>query len=629
MATYMNQDIADRHPRVRNAPKLPIATEQERKKYMMIYTKKMMTDVYTRKEVWGLSNQQIAEQLSIDESKIDNINEAYKKVYYKGYAKEPTVFVPAWNDVIHIVDEKSLSVEEQKRRLQSRTERMKLSPSPEVAQNITTILTAVDDVQDFTTAVGVGSRLLERMTKAPHILSEGSFTTGALLNQLQLINKIPFEKLSIDEIYNMIHRKEIDLSKLRKSELVSIQKEIEKVNPTEYYTFRENMEEIVPGYSKKSKAEREHLDEIHFKEASKPRIKKEGWTELSTEAKQDFMREHYKMTRERWGMPLAEKKKMAESLYLKGSKWGKIQAEIDKRIARVLPTHGELIEMSQVSDQMAGIGISFGPIMGFITDTIFGAIQNRPMKYTKWTMAPEEKQAIIDAGKYLLNLPMETLNSLQYFGNLLPKAAYMIAAGENLGVMDFLKGTYTAAQAMVESRAKELHHAISETIQITKDWLFNTGPRTSTLVISTLAQKGIDHTREEGFPGVSIGREATIREIAEAYMKRCTEVIQHYEEKLTRSVYGEFLQSCIAMISSSTACIFCDPNGTIKETATPELAIYTRACDYGLEPPIWATNEQFANWHTFILDDMKKKQQSGPEYGILLEAKKRFFMKIE
>lgn len=508
--------------------------------------------------------------------------ELYDK-YRKGKKKvvSPVIYVPPWNDIIHIVDEKQLSKEEQRRRIIDRIKRLKASPTPEIVQNIASILTAVDDVQDFCTTVGVGMRILEYTTKLPHILSEGSFTTGALLNSMQLHNKIPYEKMSPSSILEMIRNKKIDLNDLSPRTLKALRAELKKVHP--------------------------------------------DWENMTIEKQSDFMRKHYKMTRERWGMPLKEKKRLAEEKYGKGTKWGKLSAEVDSKLKRVLPTHGEMVEIGQTSDQLAGIGVSLGPILGFITDTIFGVAKGAPLKFSKQTISEAEKKALLDAGRYLLNLPMETMKALQYQGNMLMKTAYMIGAGEDLGVDDFLTGAWASAQEMIEARGKELQYAIGNAGEIMKDWLFGPGPHTPQIIIDCLKEEGIDPYKEGTFPGVKLGKVATIDEIANAYLEAATRSIRHYEAKLDNDVKGEFLSSILHAQGLCASCLFAGEGKPIKETFTIELAIYTRAVDYGIEPPIYATQEEFSAWHKYIYDECKHFDYSGPPRELLLRAKLKFF----
>ena len=50
-------------------------------------------------------------------------------------------------------------------------------------------------------------------------------------------------------------------------------------------------------------------------------------------------------------------------------KW---KAQALRRLARRMPTYGELVQVLQTTDQLFGIGVSLGPILGFIMDILFG-----------------------------------------------------------------------------------------------------------------------------------------------------------------------------------------------------------------------------------------------------------------
>ena len=50
-------------------------------------------------------------------------------------------------------------------------------------------------------------------------------------------------------------------------------------------------------------------------------------------------------------------------------KW---KAQALRRLTRRIPTYGELVQVLQTTDQLFGVGISLGPILGFIMDILFG-----------------------------------------------------------------------------------------------------------------------------------------------------------------------------------------------------------------------------------------------------------------
>ena len=50
------------------------------------------------------------------------------------------------------------------------------------------------------------------------------------------------------------------------------------------------------------------------------------------------------------------------------------------KIARQIPTFGNIVEIAQTTDQLFGVGISFGPAVGFVEDLIFGVPSGAPIK---------------------------------------------------------------------------------------------------------------------------------------------------------------------------------------------------------------------------------------------------------
>ena len=581
MAVYTNEEIAKRNPPAGRKSHLPIVEEKDRERILNTYSKEAMQDVYSKITDIGWDLTQVAYDRKISIGEAKDMYEGYKKWKYIGYSKEPIVFIPPWNDIIHLVDEKKLPRDEQLRRMRARIIRMKRSPTPEIAKNIATILTAVDDVQDFCTTVGVGARLLERATKTPQIISKGSFTTGELLNSMNLTNKIPFEKLSPSQIKNMFRKKEIDLDKLTPSQLTGLKNELTKIHP--------------------------------------------DWTDIPIDKQKAFMKDHYKMTRERWGMSLKAKKRMAEDGYSKGTPWGKLKTQVNRRLLRTLPTTGEMLEIAQTSDMVAGVGISLGPIVGLVMDVVFGIIEDAPIKMARQTISKKELDAIKQVGMGIIELPINTIHTLAYLGNLMTKTSYMIGAGEDLGIDDTLKATWASAQAYVSLRGKTFWHAATNIWEETKGWVWGPAPNTSQLVKEALILEGIDPNRVESFPGVKLGHKARTSEIAAAYLEKSQQVVKHFEAELSKDIQGDFFASCLSTIAFDTCCATCEEGGVIEETFADELRIYTRACDYGLEPPVYSTDEEFAAWHAYIMGYVQYFNQEGPEYKLLHEARWKFW----
>ena len=491
------------------------------------------------------------------------------------------VHVPAWHDVIHIVDEKTLSKEEQRKRQVARIIRIKESPAPEVTKNVVTIVTAIDDIQDFTTAIGVGSRILGRISKSAEVLAKGSFTAGAMLNNLNLMNKIPYDRLTHGELRAMIKKKKIDLDKLPAHELRNLEKALKKIHP--------------------------------------------DWEDLAVAEKANWMRAKYKMTRERWGMPLKRKKRQAELNYTKGTPWGKIKIEVDKRLKRLAPTQGEMLEIAQTSDMMANIGISFGPVVGFAMDAVFGLATGAKWKFTSWKPSEKEIDAMMGVVEEFAQNVQDPLGQVRQASDIAVKALYSWATLPEDAYGEFLTTAWAAAQAMAITRGKAVWEAtkgIWDHISIIN---YNPGWHTSIGIKESLILTGIDPKREEGWPGIQLPREATIQEICTAYLPKIQKQTRMFQEKLDGTIEGDFLAACLDAIAFNTAAAISEDGTPIVESFAPELKVYTRAVDYGLEPPIYATDEEFASWHRYIMDYIQFFDFDGPPYDLLARAQEKFF----
>ena len=499
-----------------------------------------------------------------------------------GEAKpKQTVYVPGWNDVIHLVDEKTLPYEERRRRQISRIVRMKESPSPAVAKNVVTILTAIDDIQDFTTAIGVGARIAGRISKSAEVLAKGSFTAGAMLNSLNVMNRIPYDRLTHSELKAMIKNKKIDLNKLPTYELKNLDMALKKIHP--------------------------------------------DWDMLAAHEKANWMRAKYKMTRERWGMPLKKKKHQAELNYSKGTPWGKIKIEVDKRMKRLLPTQGEMLEIAQTSDQLAGVGISFGPVVGFGLDVIFGLSGGAKFKFAKQTISPKEAEVLFKIGEeFALNVT-DPLGQIKKAGDILINAVVAWATLPENAYEEFLTTAWAATQAMATTRGKEVWNAMKGIWGAIPEYQLSPGPHTSVEIIESLTLTGIDHLREEDWPGIELPRLSSMEEICTAYLPLIQKQTRIFQQKLDGTIEGDFLAACLDMIAFNTAAAISEEGAAIEETFTPELNIYTRAVDYGLEPPIYSSDEEFASWHRYIMDYVQFFDQNGPPYDLLTRAYDKFF----
>ena len=494
---------------------------------------------------------------------------------------QKTIWVPAWNDVIHIADERQLPRDEQLKRIRQRIIRLKQSPTPAIVNNIGIILTALDDIQDFTTTAGVATRIVGRVFKPAALVAKGAFTSGALINSIQLHNKIPLEKLSPSRIKALLKEDKLGFEKLSAKQL----RELERI------------------------AERTH-----------PK-----WEKISIDDKKEFLRKNYKMTRERWGLPLKVKKRMAEDLYSKGTPWGKIKVEVDRRLKRLLPTHGETLEIAQTSDQLANIGISFGPLVGFVTDLMFGIGTGAKFKFTDNTPSSAEKKVLIDAMSEMTATAKNPLRLIERASEIVYKGTIAWASLPEDAYLEFLNVAWGVAQAQVITRGPELWKAIKNIGAEVWKYQWNPGPRTPEIIKDALLAEGISPERRESWPGIELTEVSLINEISTKFLSRIPAQTKMFQAKLDGTIEGEFLTACLDTIAFNTAMAISEEGSPIKETFAPELSIYTRAIDYGLEPPLWADENEFKAWHNYVLDYVEYFDQDGPPYDLLERAYQNFF----
>ena len=584
MPVLINSYIKSHYPASTKIEKLPVVSEEKLQWLKNKYGAKNMAFIYNSVEKEKASYEFLSKWFNWDVKDIEQAYEGYKETHEIGYTKQPIIWVPAWNDVIHLVDEKSLPEAEQLKRMLARIEAMKRSPTPQIARDIATIMVVLDNIQDFTTLGGVSARMLERALKLPNILSKGTFAVGEALNAFNVINKIPFNNMGNPEIKKMIKAGKIDVEALSVAELNVLKRELNVMNPK---------------FNALTKAEQKRL-----------------------------MNEHFSITRERWGQPLKAKKRMLEDYLIKTSPLSKMATSVDRRLARVLPNQYELIEHAQSTDNIAGVGLCLGPLLGLVQDVIFGVSKGATLKFKPWSVNAMEKAALAKPAKWAEYLYYSPSQLVADTGSALGDVAYAMASGEGIGATEFVKAAYVGAQGFLAMSWKQSYEASMKIGEAIYDEVWGTGERTSELTKEALAACGINHTREEGFPGVDIPIHATIRQIADAYSEKIPEVIRHFQKELSGTNEGDFLNSCLDCIAKCTCGFLGEKGATTTVTPAKEITVLTRAVDYNLEPPLWATDEEVLSWHTYIMDNVRYFDQDGPRYDLLLNAKKIFWPEL-
>jgi|GEM_PF-6408034 len=436
-----------------------------------------------RKEGWSVGRS--AEALGITSLEVDNVLRNYDEL--RSYQ---------WEKVQRMLD-------------------MQKSPTPEIAKNLGTIMTAVDDVQDFTTTVGVIGRTLGRVFKPAELLAIGAFTVGEFLNRLSALNRLTGGEKAV--ICHMV-------KELKKS-------------------------------------------------SSKTTIK----------------------------------------------------ADVDKRMKRLFPSKGELIEIAQTTDTLFGVGISFGPLVGLIEDAFFGAQTGAPLRFKEWKMSDKEKAVLLNIADRLIHPEKGPPLALKDIARWAESAANVIMGGESLGWNDFATGLVTTIYTGVKTRALGVKEAFTDIWQIMFDQKATPKKKTKTDTRLLLSSIGVDPYGLDAWPVPGLGAEATIQEIMEAYSAQAQKVLEFWRAKVGVSDEGLFLDACVKEIGLHAPAMFCADDGVITESLDPHALIFIHALEAGLNPPPDTSVEKFTEWITWIRQETGFLDISVPDLAILQDAHRRFF----
>ena len=265
----------------------------------------------------------------------------------KGY----TITVPSLEDIIHVKtvepmsefeevswkrkdwnnfsDERYEELKKDKELKRNRYRAMLASPTPNVLKNAGAILTSIDDCQDALTTLSVVGKLAIHF--APRIIGKALLgPVGWLLTASDILNLV----MTVGRLFTM------PMMGKRTGELATGE------NP----------------FSKKAQ------------------IKRRGWR--PTDPIPEGMTIPPGTV---WPPDWKPGDKFPKGVWVK--KGTKIPSG---RITRAWPTKGNLLEVAQTTDQIFGIGLSLGPIVGFIEDVVTGGIRRamgQPVSF-KWNPPP-------------------------------------------------------------------------------------------------------------------------------------------------------------------------------------------------------------------------------------------------
>ena len=521
-----------------------------------------------------LSLSDAAKRAGLSEANAEKYREyyvQYRNLFEKGYyvekpppeyvgEKSPEIIVPAWNDVIHIAGPPSytsyelatikdvwtrydvigwtppriaeymdMSLEKvvdylakyrelqyyEKKKLQAALDLQK-SPTPEIAKNLGILMTAIDDVQDFTTTVGVIARILGRVFKPAELLAIGSFTVGEFLNRLTLMNKLTGSEKAV--VCHMV-------------------------------------------------------------------------------------------------------KTMKHS-----SRHSTIKTDVEKRMKRLFPSKGELMEVAQTTDTLFGVGISFGPLIGIAEDAIFGFFKGAPIRFKEWEISDREKAVLSNIWDRIQHPEKGFEAAFKDIAKYAESASNLVVTGDYHGWNEFATGLVTSVYTGVKARCTGVKDAVMGIWELISGRKAAAKKKTKTETRLLLQRVGIDPYGQDSWPVPGLGATATIQEIMDAYSAQAQKVLEYWRAKLGVSDEGLFLDACVKEIGLHASTMFTAEHGVITEGLDPSLLIYIHALENNLNPPPETSNEKFREWHDWIYEEMTFLDVSVPTLEIPRLHIRSFFL---
>ena len=216
-----------------------------------------------------------------------------------------------------------------------------------------------------------------------------------------------------------------------------------------------------------------------------------------------------------------------------------------RKLRRHLPTQGEIIEALQTTEQMFGVGISIGPLMGFAQDIAFGAyrvatgkkvmVKHAPIEYPLW-MKPLSP----------------TIFALQA---ILPGNPVIDDDTYERAVMT----AYAISQVL---RPYNLEWNILDQVDGLQNVIIPAKPVIQPSTLMLLEEEGIDPRSVTGFPQVN-KPEATFEELWDGSAEKTTNAFHGYADRnknkykgwMTAQYVNDIAQNMLAMAEGDEAVV--------------------------------------------------------------------------
>lgn len=261
------------------------------------------------------------------------------------------------------------------------------------------------------------------------------------------------------------------------------------------------------------------------------------------------------------------------------------------RITRVLPTVGETVQILQTTDQLFGVGLSLGPLLGFVQDVIFGLPQGAAFAFGSG-IRYRPKDELFLRPEY--QAKAEALELHGPIGQVLKgaTAAAWILGTEHgptfsdrvdaLAVLtlsaELARGFLTEAK-WEDLVTPSLGRAIAPTRQIR--------PKTA---IAIYTARGVP-TAPESFPITGNPPELSIRDQAAALLKCGPTCVHTWLQEAPSRATRLFAEQLTTDLTPRMVRAFEGPGTTFETHNSPEWRAVIDSLELGLRPPVAAATE--------------------------------------
>lgn len=276
-----------------------------------------------------------------------------------------------------------------------------------------------------------------------------------------------------------------------------------------------------------------------------------------------------------------------------------------RRISRKIPALSEWIEIAQTTDQMFGVGLCLGPIVGFTQEFLFSGLKD-----VRWLYNPNHKISALSAAS---------------------RMCAMAPAFMHLGV-------YTEEEYLKAALAMAYCHATQRWGKDNINWdgetsfyfwkgapnlkLFNP------ITVQILEERGHDVSAPMRFPVQGEPVELSFEHITPELAQDITNNMHNYADNATRGEFSLFLGASATSTIDDFLASFTGPGGGLELIRRKEGIMMSKIIEAGVSPPVeaplkewtdlWNMNRGFFARHkrNMTVKDYRKAAPNWPIYWV-------------